>query len=384
MKLILTGILSIFISKLLYGQKIDTLTFFSSAFQQERNVYIHTPEFYKYKSEDVNLPVFYLLDGQHEWFVNPIVSTIKYLQYTHQIPQALVVVIPLKDRNIECSFNSLEGETTPLHKFITEEVEKQILPYNPNDFKLMIGHSFSASFSMYSFYKNPNYYSAVLANTPLDRFEELIKAFEQNKKIDLSSISISIGGIAKGKDYYHRSVFDKLKSKYHSFFESIHIFEANYSAHNAVPIVSTPYLLTKIFENFSSRYSKIAEVNDEYKLINNPTSIEDELAKINVASTLGKYSYGPELAELNGIASRYLASDLKKYGLAVYELGIKYYPKNYEFYLALYELYLPNDKAKAKFHLNTAAELLQSIEMDLPDQKEMLDEINAEKKKYGW
>jgi hypothetical protein len=384
MKAKLTIIQTVFFSTFLFGQKTDTITFFSQAFQHDRTVYIQTPNFYKYQSDSVKLPVIYLLDGQHEWFINPLVSTIKYLQYTHEIPQALLVIIPLTDRNTECSFNSLQDDPSSLHKFITIELDERIQPYHPNAYKIIIGHSFSASFALYSYIKNPNYYSAVISNTPLDHFEELILEFEKNKKTDNNKISISIGGIALDKDYYHRREFDKLKSKYPAFFKSINIFEADQSAHNAVPIVATPFLLTKIFENFRSRYTKIAEVNDEYKLVTIPISIEGEINKIDLASKIGNNKYCPEIPDINGLASRYLASDLNEFGIAVYEMGIKFFPKYYEFHLALYELYLPTDIKKSKFHLNTAAELLQSIEIDSPESQETLYEINAERKKNGW
>lgn len=384
MKINLIAVLILLISTQLFGQKMDTLTYFSQSFQQDRTIFVQTPEFYKYQSEEVKLPVIYLLDGQHEWFINPLISSIKYLQYTHEIPQALLVIIPLNDRNAECEIKSLEGEATPLHKFITEEIEQQIQAYHPNDYKIIIGHSFSASFALYSHFKNPKYYSSVIANTPLDRFEELVKSFEQSEMTELSKISISVGGIAMDKDYYHRSAFDNLKSKYPSFFKSINVFEADYSAHNATPIVSTPYLLTKVFEKFSSRYSKIAEVNEEYKLINKPKSVEIELTKIKAASKIGEYLYFPEIADINGIASRYLASDFNDYGLAVYELGIQYFPKYFEFHLALYELYLPTESLKAKLHLDTCLELIQNLENDLPDRQEIINQINAEKKKNGW
>jgi hypothetical protein len=376
--------LALFISISLYGQKTDTITFFSQALQQERTVYIKTPEFYKYQSDSVKLPVIYILDGQHEWFVNPLISTIKYLQYTHEIPQALLVIIPHIDRNTECGIENLKGEILPLHKFITEELDKQLKSYNPNDYRLIIGHSFSASFALYSYLKNIDFYSAVIANTPLDHFEELISELEKNNKTDYRKILISIGGIALDKDHYHRREFDMLKLKYSTFFNSINIFEANQSAHNAVPIVATPFFLTNIFENFSSRYTKIAEVNDEYKLTEKPKSVKDEIRKIEQASMIGTSKYCPEIPDINGLASRYLSSGLNEYGISVYEMGIKYFPKYFEFHLGLYELYLPTDKMKAKYHLNTASTLLETVENDLPEQQEILSEINAERKKNGW
>jgi hypothetical protein len=384
MKEKLTIILTLFISISLYGQKTDTITFFSQAFQQERTVYIRTPEFYRYQSDSVKLPVIYILDGQHEWFVNPLISTIKYLQYTHEIPQALLVIIPHIDRNTECGIENLKGEILPLHKFITEELDKQLKSYNPNDYRLIIGHSFSASFALYSYLKNIDFYSAVIANTPLDHFEGLISELEKNSKTDYREILISIGGIALDKDYYHRREFDKLKLKYSTFFNSINIFEANQSAHNAVPIVATPFFLTNIFENFSSRYTKIAEVNDEYKMTEKPKSVKDEIRKIEQASMIGNSKYCPEIPDINGLASRYLSSGLNEYGISVYEMGIKYFPKYFEFHLGLYELYLPTNKLKAKYHLNIASILLETVENDLPEQQEILSEINAERKKNGW
>jgi hypothetical protein len=384
MKEKLTTILTLLISISLYGQKTDTIILFSEAFQQNRTVYIQTPEFYKYQSDSVKLPVIYILDGQNEWFVNPVKNSIRYLQYTHEIPQALLVIIPHIDRNVECGIKTLHGETLPLHRFISEELDEKLKLYNPNDYRIIIGHSFSASFALYSCMKNIEFYSAVIANTPLDHFEELIEELEKNKELDHSKISISIGGIASDKDYYHRREFDELNLKYPSFFNSINIFKADQSAHNAVPIVATPFLLTNIFENFSSRYTKIAEVNNEYKLREMPKSVKDELYKIEQCSMIGNSKYCPEIPDINGLASRYISSGLNNYGIAVYEMGIKNFPKYYEFYLALYELYMPTDKIKARYHLITATTLLATIENDLPNQQEILSEINDERKKNGW
>jgi predicted alpha/beta superfamily hydrolase len=384
MKEKLTIILTLLISMSVYGQKTDTITFFSQTFQQERTVYIRTPEFYKYQSDAVKLPVIYILDGQHEWFVNPLVTTIKYLQYTHEISQALLVIIPHIDRNTECGIKSLQGEILPLHNFITEELEKQLKAYNPNEFRAIIGHSFSASFALYSYLKSTEFYSSVIANTPLDHLEELIVELQKNENADYRKISISIGGIALDKDYYHRREFDKLKLKYSTFFNSVNIFLAYQSSHNAVPIVSTPFFLTNIFSDFSSRYLEIAKVNDEYQLLEKPKSVKDELTKIEQASMIGNSNYCPEIPDINGLASRYLSSGLNQYGISIYEMGLEYFPKYYEFHLALYELYLQTDKIKAQHHLNAATKLLEKLENDLPEQQEVLNEINDERKKNGW
>ena len=371
------------ITSITYGQEIDTLTFYSKVFKEERTVYIHKPKFYKYKSESVKLPVIYLLDGQHEWFVNPVLSDIEYLQYTHEIPNALVVVIPHKNRNKECGIVALKTEL-PLDAFITKELDKELLKYNPSDIKIIIGHSFSASFSLYSYYNHPNYYTAVIANTPLDKMELLINSFQENNKINKGKISISIGGIANSKDYYHRKKYNQLKDKYPDFFKTISVFEADYSAHNAVPIISIPTLITRIFESFSHRYSNIAKVNGEYELINIPETPEKEVEKIMSASKIGISFYPPEIAELNGIASRYWNSELDELALEVYKLGIEYYPNYYAFYLSLYKLTNSKDKLESREYLEKAESLLYRIESNWQGKKEVVEEIKAEKIKNGW
>ncbi len=368
---------------IIFGQTTDTLTFYSKAFQKERTVYIKTPEFYKYQSETVKLPVIYVLDGQHDWFVNPLLSTIRYLQYTHEIPQALIVIIPLENRIKECGIVNLQGDVLPLHQFITEEINEQIESYNLNEYRMIIGHSFSASFALYSYLKSPKFYSAVFANTPLDHFEKLIAELQKNE-VNRNKIYISVGGRASDKDYYHRNEFDKLKLKFPSFFNEINIYEANSSAHNAVPIVALPYFLSKEFEPFCSRYSHIAKVDNDYKLVENPQSISEELEKIDVNSLVGNYFYQPEIADLNGLASRYLNSGFNEYGTEIYKIGIKYYPRFFGFHYSLYELLLETNLEKAKWHLKQTEELLRTLETDLAEAKEILQMIEIEKKKNGW
>ena len=384
MKINLTLILTLFISTSLFAQKTDTLNFYSKAFEKERTIYITTPEFYKYQSNEVKLPVIYILDGQHEWLVNPLKSTIEYLQYTHHIPAAIIVTIPTINRFKEFGIIGLGENELPLHKFITHEVDEKIQKYNPSKYKIIIGHSFSASFALYSYLKSPNYYSAVIANTLSDSFKELILAFEADKQIDKSRISISVGGISESEDFYHRTPFDALKSEFPDFFNSITTFIADKSKHNAVPIVANPYLLTKVFSVFKDRFVEITKKNYEFKLKNKPISVNEELTKIESASKIGAYFYPPEIPELNEMASLYKNEGLNEYAIAIYELAKKYYPNHYYFHYQLYKLNSPINIESSKVHLNKAYELLNTFENDFLGKQEELNDIATEKKKNGW
>jgi predicted alpha/beta superfamily hydrolase len=383
LKLKVTILSTFLISSLVSAQKSDTLSFYSNAFGETRNIIIHTPEFYRFQSEKVQLPVIYVLDGQHEWFVNPVLSDIRYLQYTHQIPSALVVVIPHTKRNKECGIIDLDTPL-PLDKFITEEVSEAIKNYNPGDYRIIIGHSFTASFSLFSFYKNPGFYSAVIAHSPLDEFEALVNALHNDNKVDKSDIYISVGSISPDKDFHHRKKYNETKDKSPEFFSTINTYEAEYAAHNAVPIVSNSAFLSKLFNDFSSRYSSIARVNMNYELIEEPESVSIEINKIMEASQIDGSFYPPELAEINGICSRYLNSGYNSHALKVYELGIEYYPNYYDFYLSLYDILKDSDKSRSKQYLEKAEILLKTTKIETEERDEMLQIIKSEKVTQGW
>jgi predicted alpha/beta superfamily hydrolase len=359
------------------AQNIDTLKIQSKYLGTERTVYIHTPEFYKYQSEQVKLPVIYVLDAQHEWFVKPTLSTIRYLQYTHEIPQAIIVEIPHEDRVKECNINSIDGEKLPLHNFIVEELATKLKAYNTNDSRVIIGHSFSASFALYSYLQAPDFYSAVLAHSPLNEFEGLIAALIE-KKVSPNEIFISVGGLNNSKDKYHRENYEKVKSKYPDFFQSINTLEANTSAHNAVPMVANPVFLTNLYEKFSTRFTEVAEVDMNYQLVEKPISIDIETQKIKEALAQVGCGDPMEIPEINGIASRYSNSGFYDYAAVLYEKGIALYPNYFEFHWYLGELYLETNKDldKAIQYLNTSKSLIAKYEAGFKYKEEVLFEID--------
>lgn len=374
----------IFISSHSFCQKTDTLRWFSSVFGTERSILVTTPEFFPYQSKEVRLPVIYILDGQHDWLVNPVKNTIRYLQYTHQIPQVITISIPLTDRVKECHFQNIDGATLPLYSFLTQEVDSVIQTYHPGPFKVLIGHSFSASFALYAYTKSPDYFSRVIAHSPLDQFRKIIESLLLSEKADKNNIFISVGGEAKHKDYYHRMEFDRLEKEFPLFFENVHSYKVEFAGHTSIPIVATPYFLSQIFTDFSGRYNHIASVDKEYRLIQNPVSVKEELIKINESSFLGSTFYPPEIAEYNGIASRYAYNELPDYAIAIYQTSIKHFPFYYDFHWQLADLYKTRNPEKARFHLENAIKLLQTIETENQERDEILSELERLKKEQGW
>lgn len=363
------------------AQNIDTLQINSRIFNSQRTIYVHTPPDYLYASEHVKFPVLYILDGQHDWFVNPCLQLIKALQQTKEIPQMLIVVIPLEDRIVECNVGSLNGTPLPLHSFLTEEIQEIIKPYRAGNFNAIVGHSFSASFALYSALKSPEFYDAIFANSPLDALEILVKEFSNRSKFDLNKIYYSVGGADQSKDIYHNLAYKKLHSEYPNFFNRIHVFEATHSAHNAVPIVSMPIFLSEYFSTFQSRFNQLAKVDMNYKMVESPSNPENEIKKLLELSKLGNMSYPAEISDYNGIASRYLNSGYAEQALAVYLQAMQDYPNYFEFPAFAAELSLLSKPDEAKVLIQKATELLNKFENDLPEKNEYIDQLNALLKK---
>jgi len=367
------GLIFCLIAFPLYSKiQIDTLVFYSPSFQTQREVYVIEPDQIKYYPEKSKMPRFYLLDGQHEWFVQPIINQIEYLWYTHQIPLSRIIVIPHKDRNEESIFTKM-SDTLPLHHFIEYELEKQLENYPDNGLRILIGHSFTASFAIHAGLRSPFFFNQVVAHSPLNMIEDLMSAI--HKTSGNTNYYLSFGGIDPSKDSFHRQAFEKAKSSYDDLTKNLHIYIEESGSHNSVPIISTARILSEMFVDFSKRYHFVPEVDMEYKLIHLPGTADEELNKLKRASVLLGKPYAPEIPEVNGIASKYYNNGFSEQALAIYLEGHTLYPNYFEFPAYAGELMLSKSKEKACELLKTALALLDTYEQKEPDYEELRNEL---------
>lgn len=368
----------------IFSQHIDTLSFYSEAFGTERSIYVQTPEFFDHAADDVQFPVMIVLDAQHNWFYEPVKSDIVYLQFTKQLPQTIIVGVPLVNRAKECALPVDSSATLPLFRFLTEEVPDAIKKYRPGTFKMLIGHSFSASFALDAYLRAPEYFTAVMAHTPLDELERSVRFASRLNPVKQQNILLSVGSDYFTKDMYHRRLYDSMQQKYPDVFEKMHTFVADFAAHNAVPIVAGPVLLTEYFSDFSKRFDTIARVDLNYQLVSPPEGVDKELEKISNAAMLLGEPYAPELPELNGLASRYLNSGYTDHAIAIFSLGMKYYPNDYGFRYDLAWVLAEKDPERARQLLEQAIDLLPLTIKNPDEQKIMLNEIEAFKAEQNW
>ncbi len=345
----------------------DTLRFYSAAFDEEREVYLVKPPNQRYRSPLHRMPLIILLDGQHDWLIEPASSDIRALQRSYEIPEALVLIVPHKDRNAECGVSALDQESAPLLQMLLEDLPPLLAEHGAGDYWILEGHSMSASFALYAFLKHPDRFAAVLAHSPMHLLAEAAAQLAQRPLDQQQRMMLSIGGMARDKDIYHRVNFESVRARHPELFAHIQVFEADHSAHNTVPLLARPVLLSYWFRTFSSRFNHIAEVDSTYTLLREPDDATEELAKIRQAAKLGTWDYLPELSDIYGILSRYMSAEHLDQSIALLKWGIELFPYEFELHATLAGLLMDAQPDEALILFEKALFLLQTMEQELPE-----------------
>jgi predicted alpha/beta superfamily hydrolase len=361
------------------AQHTDTLRFHSAAFGTEREVVVHLPEFHRYASAEVRLPVIIVLDGQHEWFVQPVVNDIRYLTFTKELPQCITVEVPHADRISECRIPEGEGPEPALLRMLVDELPGLLQPYHPSGFQLLIGHSFAASFALYAFAQHPERFPVVLAHTPGNGSDGHLARVRQRLQEDPHrAVYLSVGGPELQKDKWHHGwVTEALRKEGLPGDLPNFVFrEVPHAAHNAVPIRATPEFLSHCFNTFSLR-DTLVRVNMNYELEEPPPPVAELLRQIEENLAWRGTTIPWELPEINGMASRIMTGDHPEQLLAVYQRGVELYPSNWEFHAAVGELLLDSDPEKGKASLRRSLALLEEYNKHEPDYLEIKAELEA-------
>jgi pimeloyl-ACP methyl ester carboxylesterase len=352
------------LSVLANAQRTDTLRFHSAAFGTERNVVVHVPEFHRYASAQVRMPVIILLDGQHEWFTDPVLNDLRFLQYTHVVPQAIVVSVPHTDRVLECATDSITQPAMPLLDLLVNELPPLLEPYHPGDLTVLVGHSFTASFALYAYVARPGAFDAVVALSPLHQVGQALPLVTERLALHPDErVLLAVGGAERIKDGgHHGPLLKAVERNMPERAEGRLVWREYPSAgHTSLPIIAFPELLSTYFAPYSLR-DTLAPVDGTYR-ISTPLPEPDAFVR-ELRSTWGFMSTAlpGDLAELNGMLSRLGSSDLTDHVVAVSRLAVDLYPKFYLFHAWLGEALLPTGPEEARQHLRKALALLEEME----------------------
>lgn len=365
------------LSPVIIAQHTDTLRFHSTAFGTDRTFIVHLPEFHRYTAPEVRLPVIIVLDGQHEWFVEPVLNDIRYLTFTKELPQCITVVVPHDDRISECRIPDGEGPEPALLRMLVDELPGLLEPYHPGSFQLLIGHSFAASFALYAFAQHPERFPVVLAHTPGNGSDGHLARGKQRLQEDPErAVYLSVGGPERSKDKWHHGwTTEALKREGLPGDLPNFVFrEVPHAAHNAVPIRATPEFLSHCFNSFSQRDS-LVPVNMNYELEEPPPPAAELLRQVEKNLAWRGTTIPWDLPEINGMASRLMTGDHPEQLLAVYQRGTELYPNYWEFHAAVGELLLVSDPDTGKASLRRSLALLEEYNKHEPDFAEIKAEL---------
>lgn len=350
------------------AQSIDTLEVESRAFGAVRTVYVHLPPAHRYASSAVRMPLVVLLDGQHEWFREPVLNQLRYLQYTHEVPSTITVVVPHADRVRESAMGDVQGTEMPLLTFLAEELPVALERYRPGTHRIVIGHSFTASFALYALARRPEVYHAAIAHTPLHMIASLMPLVLQRIVEDSTRHAmVSVGGRERTKDQYHHDAVQRVfgQPEYLPLPRGLSLVVATSARHNAVPIRTTAELLSRHFLEFSMR-DTLAPVDENYRMTGAAPSIDALLRGVDSMQRFRGSIIPWEIADVNGLSSRLEASGYREHAVAVLRRGTELYPEFWQFHQSLARLLAPADTAAAAAHVRRAITLLERHERDQP------------------
>lgn len=175
-------LLGVFTSNAQEIANIESINITSKALQHERTILVYTPKFYK-ENTLIHYDVVYVFDAQNREFFDmahaltsfisnaekryifvgipsPYIEALDYVRNNDLLPD-------LKTKKAKDYYSNIKGNADNFLNYVTNEV----IPYVEQNYRIKnkriaIGHSLSASFVLYSFFKHPNMFDAHFAISP--------------------------------------------------------------------------------------------------------------------------------------------------------------------------------------------------------------------------
>lgn len=184
------------ISFSVFGQKTDSVRFFSKNLNQERDILVYTPD--EYDDEPLQkFGVIYVFDAQFRAYFDLVTAAIDF--YNQGYPMIVVGIISsyCEDKKQSRSTDFLPPPQSPetsekwdgflgnADHFI-QYLSDEVVPYLEQHYrtlptKIAIGHSLGATFISYCLLKNPDLFDAYIAVSPNYEYDDelLVKAVQK-------------------------------------------------------------------------------------------------------------------------------------------------------------------------------------------------------------
>ncbi|MGD8307460.1 MAG: alpha/beta hydrolase-fold protein, partial [Ignavibacteria bacterium] len=251
---------------------------------EERQILIRLPQDYKYS--DMKYPVMYVLDG--EFFFQQVNSAVNFLSecsyiYNNPIPEMIVVAIVNVDRNRDYTptyapnqlgnlYYPISGKADKFLKFLENELIPEINNnYRTQPFRILAGWSFGGLFTIYTFAKRPELFSAYLAISPslwwdkdmyVAKFDSIFMNYEYApKKLTITCGTLEGGSIDRSVRRGFVPIIKKKLPKGYQF----NFVEIPEEDHSFVPYKALYDGLASLFSDYRMPYEKINEGYESVK-----------------------------------------------------------------------------------------------------------------------
>lgn len=345
----------------------ETQSFYSADLADTVYFDIHLPEEYR-EAPQHEFPVLILLDSQNEINHRYHLETIEYLTAIGAMPGCVIVSIPLdNETRIDWTVPAAEnGLGDAFLTAITREIDQYIRRhYRTNNFRLLIGHSRTAIFSMYALSARPDYFTGVIASSAsyfdfgsvyqkekFDAFLEKYAGFGRKKFFYFSSGTDRLGDA-------HEATCDTLdaylkKQKNIDFLQWKYFKEP--AGHYSVPGLTVNRALNEIFEAY-----QLAVRNCFIRMKDKKKASKVDWAGFRevyaeASEKLG-YTLSPDLSFFFSVASAYsndydgyFGENAQKHCLEVLLEGEKQYPRHCDLLGWIAEIYTETDPDRAALY----------------------------------
>lgn len=368
---------------------------YSEVLDESRKINIYLPENFHEASEDHRYPVFVLLEDEFFYMVSGVV---KHLSSVERMPET--VVVSILDMSYIPTVYTNGSTFWPTEKLsdenpdpFTKHLQEELFPYlesnyRANDFRMIMGLSWTSIYALHTFVKEPELFDAHIAIAAGDilgmgydageRFIDLIADEVKNdpgKKNYLYVTSADGDGGGNSPEIGENLVeldriLSPLESENFQYISKLFPNEGHYDVALPALIEAIGMIFPK--EEWFARYRNI--VNEPGNAIDNIDKYYQRLSKKNGFQILPRAERWNSGNRLSSIGSYLIRQGRVAEGIEIIERWVELRPNSP---LALHELAKAyensNQIEKAIVTLSKAYEL--SCQLKLPDSKKYLNHL---------
>jgi len=342
-----------------YAQHKVSISFSSKILNEDRGINIYVP--YSHIDSLNRFPVIFLLDSEYTFPL--IAGNMEFYNYFGMAPECIIVGInqtyinnsQKEQRWADGRYNEITGlpedQGELFFNFITDELITFIdSSYNTSDFRIILGHSFTANYINYFFTDTDRKFNGFISLSPYpapgttQRMRSTIKNLEEPVYYFLSTGSLDLKGHILSIEKLNKSL-----KKINSDLFNYRFMDIDKANHTNIVSQSIPFALEHVFKDFTglnrmspeeynSKENLVEFIQNRYKTIESVYGLKIKIRKSDytiLSSILMKRKDWSQLIKLGELCIRDYPDKNRGYFMLAYATeklndfikSIEYYKK---------------------------------------------------------